>query len=168
VSEWSISPKDFIKTPLENIDKVRKLYAFDVFSRVVKATPVDTGQARGAWLPSIGQPEGGVPGTKDKSGQETINKIKSVIESTKGDDSLFLVNDTPYIAVLEYGGYPNPPKNGGKTKEYTRKDGTKVGGLPKTVGGYSRQSPQGMIGKTLSQANQLFEAAVRSVNGGAK
>jgi hypothetical protein len=161
-----VDPSKFCKTPLENIDKVRKKYAFEIFSRVVKATPVDTGQARGAWLPSIGQPEDGVPGTKDKSGQKTINKIKSVVESAKGEDSLFLVNATPYIEVLEYGGYPNPPKNGGKTKEYTRKDGTKVGGLPKTVGGRSRQAPSGMIGTVMSQANQLFQAAVNAVKGG--
>ncbi|MDR1901351.1 MAG: hypothetical protein LBQ88_03575 [Treponema sp.] len=166
MASWSIDPSRFVKGAIENIERVRKKYAFDVFSLVVKATPVDTGQARGAWLPSIGQPEDGVPGTKDKSGRETINKIKSVVESAKGEDTLFLVNSLPYITVLEYGGYPNPPKNGGKTKEYIRKDGTKVGGLPKTVGGYSRQAPSGMIGRVMAQADQIFQAAVNAVKGG--
>jgi hypothetical protein len=117
-------------------------------------------------LPSVGSPSEEVTDNKDKSGNQTLQKIKAVVEQAKGDNSLCLANNLSYIAKLEFGGYPNPPKHGGKTKEYTRKDGTKVGGLPKTVNGYSRQAPHGMVGVTVAQAGQIFQAAVNAAKGG--
>jgi hypothetical protein len=165
-ARWSIDPRDFIKTPIENIEEVRRAYAFEIFSRVVKRTPVDTGAARGNWIPTTGSPSEEVTDNKDKSGNQTLQRIKTVVEQATGDDSLCLSNNLPYIAKLEYGGYPNPPKHGGKTKEYTRKDETKVGGLPKTVNGFSRQAPQGMVGLVSAQAGQIFNDAVNAVKGG--
>jgi hypothetical protein len=155
-----------VKGTIENIEEVRRGYAFEIFKRVVQRTPVDTGLARGNWLPSTGSPSEAVTDTKDKSGNKTIQNIKAVVEQAKGDEPLFLVNNLPYIEKLEYGRYPKNPKHGGKTKEYTRKDGTKVGGLPKTVNGWSRQAPSGMVGTVLSQAEQIFKNVVNAVKGG--
>jgi hypothetical protein len=154
-AKWTVDPSRFCKIPIENIDKVRRLYAFEIFRRVVNRTPVDTGQARGAWLPSLNQPEDGVPGTKDKSGQETINKIKSVVESAKGEDTLFLVNSLDYIKSLEYGWY-GKWDGGNFTPANTKK----------VRNGYSIQAGSGMVGVTMAQANQIFEQAVRIVKGG--
>ena len=53
---------------------------------------------------------------------------------------LFFTNPMPYANVVEYGGYPNPPKMGTNTSE---------SGTPKfqklSTGGYSRQAPSGMV-----------------------
>jgi hypothetical protein len=54
--------------------------------------------------------------------------------------SVFIVNNLPYIAVLEYGGYPNPPSD-------------PVHG--KTIGGYSKQAPQGMVRVTAVELKPL-------------
>ena len=52
-----------------------------------------------------------------------------------------MTNNLPYIQKLEYGGYPNPAKTGDKT-----------------VNGYSKQAPAGMVRISLEQIkNELSE-----------
>jgi transposase len=170
-AQWSINPRDFIKTPIENIEKVRRIYAYEIFKRVVQRTPVDTGAARGNWIPSTGSPSEEITDNKDKSGNQTLQKIKSVVEQAKGDDSLFLANNLPYLPKLEYGGYPKNPKHGGKTKTRFNKNKegrltSITGGDSKTINGFSRQAPNGMVGVVLAQAGRLFQAAVNAVKGG--
>jgi hypothetical protein len=154
-----------VKGPIENIEKVRRIYAFEIFRRVVERTPVDTGAARQNWNVTLNQEDASYDLDKKKGGR-VMHDGQKAIESAKGDDTIIIQNSVPYITKLEYGGYPNPPRHGGKTKEYTRKDGTKVGGLSKTVNGFSRQAPNGMVGVVLAQAERLFMAAVNAVKGG--
>jgi hypothetical protein len=65
-------------------------------------TPVDEGTLKEAW---------------------TLEKAKRL------GDSSHVRNGLPYAQVVEFGGYPNPPK----------------GGEGKTEGGFSKQAPQGML-----------------------
>lgn len=76
----------------------------------------------------------------------------SSLPDPKGDESIFICNNLDYIEKLEYGGFPNPPK----------KDGGK------TINGYSKQAPAGMVGVTLANNEAIFDAAVRSVKGKAR
>jgi hypothetical protein len=115
VAEWTINPAQWANKTIAKIQTVRRIYAFEIFSRVVKRTPVDTGAARGNWVPSTGAPLLVVTDVKDKSGNQTIRKSQEVVDRAKGDESLCLANNLHYITKLEYGGYPNPPKHGGKT-----------------------------------------------------
>jgi hypothetical protein len=138
------------------------IFAFEVFKRIVERTPVDTGQARGAWLPSIDQPADGLS-EKDPSGQRTIAKIEVVCMNAKDEQSILLTNNLPYIRKLEFGGYPKNPKKGTWVKGKGRGKNKQPGHYEiRSEGGYSRQSPEGMIGKTLAQADQLFEEAVEA------
>ena len=57
---------------------------------------------------------------------------------------LFFTNNLPYINKLEYGGYPNPPKN--------------VTG--KTAGGFSLQAPIGWVRKELKKMRK----AIRNID----
>jgi hypothetical protein len=174
MAEWTIDPAQWANKTIANIQTVRRIYAFEIFKRVVQRTPVSDGvdgygriikengvrhtggRARAGWLPSIGQPAEGVPSNKDKSGQETINKIASVCDGVKGDESLCLANNEPHVKSLEYGWYGKwdgsnfTPANTGKV-----------------INGWSRQAPAGMIGRVLAQAERIFLDAVRAVNGGA-
>ena len=70
--------------------------------------------------------------------------FKSLPEA-QGDESYFITNNLPYITKLEDGGYPNPPKKP----------------TGKTVNGYSRQAPNGMVAVTIAEVDNLFSAAVR-------
>jgi hypothetical protein len=144
VSEWTINPAKFCNTPIENIEKVRRIYAFEIFRRVVMATPVDTGAARQNWNVTLNQEDTSYDLEKQKGGRVMSNGGK-VIDNAKGDDTIIIQNSIPYIAKLEYGGY---------------------GDGPKTANGFSRQAPHGMVGATMAQAGQIFQAAVNPVKGG--
>lgn len=70
------------------------------FASVVTGTPVDTGRARGNWLPSEGSARGETTDRVDQSGQAVIAEIK---ETVKGLGIYYLANNLPYIRRLEYG-----------------------------------------------------------------
>jgi hypothetical protein len=173
MAQWTLDPAKFCNSAIENIEKVRRIYAFEVFKRVVMATPVSDGedgygrvikdngvrhtggQARANWLPSTGSPSEEVITDKDKTGGPTLQKIKEVVEQVKGDEPLFLTNSLDYAKSLEYGWYGK--WDGGN---FTPANTGKV------INGFSRQSPHGMIGRVLAQAEQIFQAAVNVVKGG--
>jgi len=144
--EWATKMKN---APREVINA----FAFKVFEGVVLKTPVDTGACRQNWLVTLNTE------TDAKDENKTSGNVLAdgggVIQNANGDDKIFIQNNLPYAPVLEYGGYPNPPKHSGKTKT----------GLSKTINGFSRQAPNGMVGLTLAKANQMFDAAVNAMKG---
>jgi hypothetical protein len=144
---WAAKMKD---APRDAIN----VFAFKLFEGVVDKTPVDTGACRQNWLVTLNAETDDYDSSKRKGGSVMANGGK-IVESAVGDDKIFIQNNAPYVRTLEFGGYPNPPKKGGVTKT----------GLSKTVGGYSRQSPHGMVGLTLAKADQLWERAVNAVKG---
>lgn len=73
----------------------------------------------------------------------------NAVPDTKGDESLFISNNLPYITTLEYGGYPNPPKKG----------------TGKTINGYSKQAPNGMVGVTLADTKRIWDATLEAIRG---
>ena len=126
------------------LKEVRKTYAFALYSSIVKKTPVDTGRARGNWNISVGHDDT-LPSTRTKPQFKNVDEVPKV----EGDESIFISNNLPYITKLEYGGYPKNPK----------------GGNGKTVNGYSKQAPEGMVGVTLANNSNIFDSAVRAVKG---
>ena len=142
MAKWTVDIGKLAEKRKVAIQDVRKNYAFALYSSIVRKTPVDTGRARANWNISVGHEDTTVTEDTRKS-PKTISQMPE----PKGDESIFISNNLPYITMLEYGGYPNPPK----------KDGGK------TINGYSRQAPNGMVGVTLANNEAIFEAAVRSV-----
>lgn len=110
--------------------RTHRAVILEAFSRVIQRTPVDTGRARGNWQVSYGTNPTWTPGNpllpKNASEQE---RIFAMLDAVKPGVTTWLSNGLPYIMVLEYGGYQNPPK----------------GGEGKTSGGYSIQAPSGMV-----------------------
>jgi hypothetical protein len=190
VAEWTISPEKMAEVPKALIADVRRVYALEIFKRVVERTPVDTGNARSNWLVSVGEQSDeynpatvtkrkitrgknkGVTVTK-ATPHQTFNKTMRAGDlgiTFSGDDTIYIQNNTPYIRKLEYGGYPKNPKHGGKTRLIFNKNNegrliSITGGDPKTINGFSRQAPAGMVGVTMAKAQQLFEKAVATVKG---
>jgi hypothetical protein len=130
---FSADISKFIAKSKLKTEVVVKRIAFDAYKRVTLKTPVDTGRARANWLIGINLiPQG------YSSGQSLG---PSAISQYKVGDIIYIANNLPYIGVLEYGGYPNPPKGGGINFK----------GGPKTINGYSAQAPQGMVGVTMME-----------------
>lgn len=112
--------------------------------RVIMKTPVDTGRARSSWTPALGSIPSRIPSENDtdKKGTTTVMKAKGVVDAWDMQPAFFLVSNLPYIMTLEYGRYPNPPKAGSKT-----------------VGGFSKQAPQGMVRITLAEFQGIVATA---------
>jgi len=105
----------------------------DLDTKIVERTPVDTGAARARWQPNVGpEPIGGAG-----------SDIGAFVPQLKLGDTAWISNNLPYIRVLEYGLFPNPPKHG----------------AGKTVDGYSTQAPQGMIRITAVEFSDIVEQA---------
>lgn len=154
----------YCKNKEVELKDVRKTYAFALYSSIVKKTPVDTGRARGNWNISINTPDLSIDENIDKNKVPAkIKKNQQELEKAKKDESIFISNNLPYIEKLEYGGYPSPVKKGTKVS----KKGEKPARYEiRSEGGYSKQAPEGMIGVTLANNENIFNSAVRAVKGG--
>lgn len=135
-----------VRNARASVEEVYRKAAFDLTSAIVFRTPVDTGRLRGNWQTQLGSaPDGEIEGT-DSAGHGTLGKANGVIFSAQLSDSIFVVNNLPYAEVVEYGLYPNPPKRG-----------------TKTIGGYSKQAPAGMVRVSIREFTAFIEAAAAKV-----
>jgi hypothetical protein len=95
-----------------------------VGEELVPATPVDTGFARANWRPALNSPAVVPVSALDPSGAATIAKIKSVSNRARVGDTIFIVNNAPYISQLNAGSSPQASPR--FVQEAVRK-GTKIG-----------------------------------------
>lgn len=113
---------------------------FETFTRIIERTPVDIGRAAQNWQITAGQPATGVldGADPDKSGAQA--KLLEYLNNLDVTEKTWIVNNLPYIHVLEFGLYPNPPAHP----------------TGKTAGGFSIQAPQGMVGITHVEMEQII------------
>jgi hypothetical protein len=116
-----------------------KFICLTLLTDLVMGTPVDTGRARGNWQASINSPVITATSRRDKVGRGTIKEEGRATEQAPGN-IFYITNNLPYISVLEYGMYGNPP-------------GSANG--PKTTSGFSNQSKSGWIRYSIERAKQL-------------
>lgn len=112
----------------------------EITSGIVLKTPVDTGRARANWFPSLDAPSGNVTTKTDLSGSGAIASARPLAEQASGR-VFYLTNNLPYIRHLEYGLYGAPP-------------GSANG--PKTIGGFSKQAPAGMVRVTINEVVRAY------------
>lgn len=115
-------------------------------SLVITRTPVDKGDARNAWIATLGSASGSI-GKGD-----SLNKANSIAAGAAGK-IYWLANNNPYISVLEYGGYPDPPKKGSWNKSRHQWD-------IKSSGGYSKQAPEGMVRISMIEIKRYIDRGV--------
>lgn len=134
MSTFTLDVSNFVDKASKTADaEVRKI-SLDLLTGIVLKTPVDTGRARANWFTSVGSPSGNVTASTDPSGSSAISSGISAISQATGN-VLWITNNLPYIYRLEFGTYNNGPK---------------------TVGGFSRQAPAGMVRVTINDiARQL-------------
>jgi hypothetical protein len=131
---FTASIESFVGKALAKNDAVCRKVFGELATNIIMATPVDTGMARANWMPSIGSPDLSTTESTDYESAKNNAKITAMSWKPKETDA-YLSNSLPYIKVLEYGLYPNPPKKG----------------KGKTVYGYSTQAPAGMVGITIAK-----------------
>ena len=110
--------------------------SLNLFSKIMKRTPVKTGRLRANWFTTIGSPSSRTVEETDKSGRKGIGYAKATTNIAKLGDSIFMVNNLPYAQVIEDG----------------RKDGSG-----------SEQAPQGMVKVTVAEFKQAVAEQAKKV-----
>ena len=96
-------------TKVSLIDIVRKI-VIEVFVGAVVRTPVDTGRARGNWLPGPVPMSGFDWNLHDPACTATAAKITAYALTIVGDGHSWLTNNLPYIEGLEKGHSMQAPR----------------------------------------------------------
>lgn len=83
---------------------------FRLYKSVIKDTPVLEGRLRGNWFPSKGRPsseKSDFKGGEDAATQESLSRVEEFILDFDGSEEfeVFLTNNLPYAARIEYDGY---------------------------------------------------------------
>jgi len=99
----------FTTKTVEAHGKIARVATLELFSGVIKATPVDTGRARGNWQTAVGSPEQAETDRVDKSGGEAIAEVESKTPQGAGQVT-YLSNNLPYIEELENGSSTQAPE----------------------------------------------------------
>jgi hypothetical protein len=86
----------------QKLDRAIVSACYQISEAIVMGTPVDTGRARGNWIPTVNNPAGSVLDVTDKAGTMALSKIGAVTLTAPGN-IYYLVNNLPYINRLEYG-----------------------------------------------------------------
>ncbi|OOF56143.1 hypothetical protein BKK56_03940 [Rodentibacter genomosp. 2] len=129
MGSFSADIDKFIRLVEQKADVVMRKTALELTNKVQKKTPVDSGQLRASWTSAINA----LP--------TTYNGNSDAVMTVKFGDTWFLGTNKPYAPQLEYGLYPNPPKS---------KSG-------KTMNGFSKQAPQGMIRISVQETKDWLE-----------
>lgn len=103
---WSNPPRTFVKTVAKDHGDQCRRAGIEILSRVVLATPVDTGRARGNWQTDIDDvPEGEID-RLDPSGSAAISAGTATIKNSRNFPVIHIANNLPYIGALNYGKPP--------------------------------------------------------------
>ncbi len=139
----------YAETRAKELEVGARRVVFELFRRVILKTPVDTGRARGNWQTQIGAAPSSVKVLEatDPRGSAAINAASQVASRFPIGETVWILNNLPYILVLEYGKYPDPPKRGSWVKG--------VGLVVKSKGGFSKQAPQGMVRVTALEFGEI-------------
>lgn len=102
-SVFSAQIAEFVKKANGNIDLVVRRVALDMFSRVIQKSPVDEGRFKSSYVVSINSIPSGDPGTIDKSGAPSFQRVNAAVLQLKGGDVITMCSNLSYSRRLEFG-----------------------------------------------------------------
>lgn len=139
---WDIPPSVFADVVIDDVDKMYRGFLITCWNDIIIKSPVDTGAYRGNHILSFGSPDY----TYDMNEKGVMAMGVTLAGVPKGKfPTAYIQNNLPYAAVIEFGGYPNPPKRG----SYDKKEQKYV---IKSTGGYSKHAPQGVYALAFEYA----------------
>lgn len=140
---FALDVSKFVEKTKRNNETVMRSVSLKLFSAIIKASPVDTGRFRMNWQAAGATPRSGLVAGEDKTGASAIASAETFITNTQAWEEFTLTNNLPYANVIEFGGYP--------------------GSGPNTVGGYSKQAPQGVVRINVVRFQQLIDEEAAKV-----
>ena len=123
---------------------------------IMAKSPVDTGRFRGSWTSTSSRPSR-ITNARWRTDRaiksEAIAKLTKAIEK---QTTFYIVNNLPYANVLEYGLYPKNVKKGTKNRKTKRFE-------IRTVNGFSRQAPAGMVRVTVKEYKRDLNKLIKKL-----
>ena len=89
--------------------KIPRAATLELVRGVIRATPVDTGRARGGWQTGVGSAPEGDNKRLDKSAAKSIAEVEQNAPAGAGQVT-YLANNVPYIMNLEQGTSKQAPE----------------------------------------------------------
>lgn len=102
------------------------------------------GTAKFGWFISADEPGNAGPASSQATAD---SRARKAVQTLQGFRVIHITNNVPYIGVLEFGEFPNPPKQG----------------TGRTINGYSTQAPRGMVRQTVREIPKAAEAIARAL-----
>lgn len=133
---------------LEAAEKAVRATYIATSNEIIMKTPVDKGRARANWFLTKGSQK-----RKSAKGRNYQARLSEVQRKLSGDvlgKVFYLANNLPYIATLEYGGYPKNPKKGSRVKK--GKGDYEI----RSANGFSKQAPNGMVRLSAAKFKKRF------------
>lgn len=143
MGDFSLAFQNITTKSIKKTENVIKKTVFDLTSSIIQGSPTDTGRFRGNWQVSFDTPTDNKLSNLDKSGNVTISKIGTQINSNKVPLVYWINNNLPYGNSLEYGLYPKNSKTG------------------KTINGFSVQAPMGFVRINVSRFNKFLKDNIK-------
>lgn len=106
---FSSDLKKFADKTEKNAEKLVRGTSLAMFSSVIKRTPVKSGRAKGNWQTDVSKPATGTLERLDPSGNQAIQEAVQKTRPFKLGQSIYMVNNLPYIQKLENGSSKQMP-----------------------------------------------------------
>ncbi len=107
---FSIQLKRYGAKSIDAVDRVRRRVIIELFSAIIRETPVDTGRLRSNWQITLRSPATGTLGIRDVSA--VIAEAEAAANASKGDDLVIMRNNLPYAYRIEYEGWSKQAPEG--------------------------------------------------------
>ena len=173
---FALDVKAFCEKAKKNPEIVMRQVSMKLFSAIILGSPVDTGRFRNNWFASGATPSTETTAYTGKQGTAAIARVSKVITEARGYGwtELTLTNNLPYAEVIEFGGYstgfagPSRPDASGLVsfvgpQKLSGFVGPKRQREQKTINGYSKQAPQGVVRVNITRFNALLEQEAAKV-----
>ena len=173
VGKKTINPVDLGKEMakiIKRFDKESKAYGdkvihhvgVNMLGQIIEDTPVGDfdpehmGILKGNWIVTVNRASSALPNKRAprRTRKGISSKVSKKMVSLKR--STFLTNNSEYVNVVEFGGYPVPVKRGTWNK---RKKAFEI----RSSKGFSKQAPKGMVRKNTGKFKRFLRQAKRAV-----
>lgn len=95
--------QQFADETMEKADSIFRDVVMSMAGVIVRLSPVDTGNFKGAWRLSIDGYDTTVPETPDKQGGEVLARMLAEVGNLTFGQAAYLQNNLPYSVPLEFG-----------------------------------------------------------------
>lgn len=156
VEEFEFDLARFARVVDVTLEIALRKTVFDLFNKIVRKSPVDSGAFRASHKIGINTiVEGEEPGGKPAKGNKgTISANKATADElaarqttrlaqVRPYDTVYVSNSLPYAVIIEYGGYSKGPRT--------------------TTKGFSKQAPRGVYRKSLEEIAVEMNKTLESV-----